>query len=433
MFEGIGGLNRLGPEAQPARAADDPGLWEHVFLFVAFLVFVGAFRTILSSSAIEQVGDAAPEQTFMRFAVYAVAILLAFRSCRAEVLDLIVGNKLLIAVLAYTVMSSLWAVDSGISLRRSVALSLSGVFCAYAVLRFPLYRILEMALLAVAVAVAVGFVADLFLLERHSDGRMRGIFASPTFSGRIAAVGILILVALWRVPGFLQRYDLVILGLLVLFLYQTNAISPMVALFVALASFVLIWSRSKPEVILKRSVVLGLLALPCLAVAVTFFGDILDAMGRDATLTHRIFVWEAALDKGPESVFLGSGFRSFWIWPYANDVMYNVFGSRNSRLGNGHSGYIDLWLELGFVGVALVAALFVQLAVRSYRVLMARPDPVVGFFPALLVFILIYSLPELVILEHSEITWMMFMIGILALSRPVLRLNANRQPQSETA
>jgi O-antigen ligase len=136
-------------------------------------------------------------------------------------------------------------------------------------------------------------------------------------------------------------------------------------------------------------------------------------LDRDDTLTNRIFIWRAAFEQGWHHPIFGVGYESFWIEGNAASAFYNMFGSKNTQIGNGHNGYLDAWLELGFVGLGLLIMVISQAWVRVVRYLTVRDEPFAEFYGGLLVFILIYSVAEKVIFVHSEFTWMLFMTGLM--------------------
>jgi exopolysaccharide production protein ExoQ len=97
--------------------------------------------------------------------------------------------------------------------------------------------------------------------------------------------------------------------------------------------------------------VLGLMA--CVAFTVLFLnadGSLVQAMGRDSTLTGRTELW-STLGRMIVDPLLGTGFESFWL------------GERVSRLWSvywwhprqAHNGYLEVLLNLGWFGIALIA------------------------------------------------------------------------------
>jgi len=81
------------------------------------------------------------------------------------------------------------------------------------------------------------------------------------------------------------------------------------------------------------------------------------ALGRDATFSDRTVIWKAVIPICPNPV-VGAGFESFWNG-YGKYVKGGL--SKYERgLNSAHNGYIDVYLNLGLVGVALIAALLIS-------------------------------------------------------------------------
>jgi hypothetical protein len=59
---------------------------------------------------------------------------------------------------------------------------------------------------------------------------------------------------------------------------------------------------------------------------------------------------------------LGAGYRSFWTPEGASYVYARIW----AVIGNGHNGYLDVWLELGFIGLGLFLVMFFTAVRRAY-------------------------------------------------------------------
>lgn len=92
----------------------------------------------------------------------------------------------------------------------------------------------------------------------------------------------------------------------------------------------------------------------CLAVEIAFDGyeTIIAMLGRDPNLTDRTEVWADALALQP-NVLLGAGFESFWMGSRL-DILWQKWWWRPNQA---HNGYIETYLNLGLVGVAILAGL----------------------------------------------------------------------------
>ena len=114
---------------------------------------------------------------------------------------------------------------------------------------------------------------------------------------------------------------------------------------------------------------IGVMSLPGLArertavhllvvgiVSLCLFGLFLDsdvglvqAMGRDTTLTGRTAFWDKVLDMTVDSLF-GAGFETFWLGGRLEKFWRAYWWHPNQA----HNGYIEVFLNLGWIGVALL-------------------------------------------------------------------------------
>jgi O-antigen ligase len=113
-------------------------------------------------------------------------------------------------------------------------------------------------------------------------------------------------------------------------------------------------------------------AVPLLVLFLHVGDEALEAMGRSATLTGRTDIWKLVL-KVPGNRLIGTGFESFWL----GDRLESIWGDTpRARLNEAHNGYLEVLLNLGWIGVALLGVLLVT----GYRNAMAalRRDPDTG-------------------------------------------------------
>ena len=114
-----------------------------------------------------------------------------------------------------------------------------------------------------------------------------------------------------------------------------------------------------------------LLALPLAAVALygmhVFSPRIFASVGKDSTLSQRTIIWAAAWDAAVKRPILGYGFAAFWkglYGPSQSVVLIAGWGLEQAQ-----DGFLDVWLEVGVVGLALFAAMTGQgmrNAIRSF-------------------------------------------------------------------
>ena len=126
-------------------------------------------------------------------------------------------------------------------------------------------------------------------------------------------------------------------------------------------------------------------------------GDVASALGRQSTMSGRTDIWAAVIPVVPNAL-VGAGFESFWISPSAQ-----LFRDQMSRLGwyaalvkdlnEAHNGYIEVYLNLGWIGICLIMLVLVDGYLRAVKSLMR--DPQLGsLFVAAFVISVYYSVTE---------------------------------------
>lgn len=80
--------------------------------------------------------------------------------------------------------------------------------------------------------------------------------------------------------------------------------------------------------------------------------DLIEASGRDSTFTGRTGLWETLLQE-PINPLVGVGYASFWLGDRLRKfwAMYPT-----SPPIQAHNGYLEVYLNLGLIGVCLIAA-----------------------------------------------------------------------------
>jgi exopolysaccharide production protein ExoQ len=158
------------------------------------------------------------------------------------------------------------------------------------------------------------------------------------------------------------------------------------------------------------------------------------ALGRNPTLTGRTDIWAAVIPMAPNPL-VGAGFESFWLSPSVQERLWHVFPGL--PLNEAHNGYIEVYLELGWVGLALIGLIFISGYRRSVMAFRRAP----GFGGLLITYILVamvYSVTEAGFRMLNPI-WIFFLLGVIwastiaagvsvGTSKP-LRPSADRVPE----
>jgi O-antigen ligase len=134
-------------------------------------------------------------------------------------------------------------------------------------------------------------------------------------------------------------------------------------------------------------------------------------MGRNTTLTGRTALWDELLRMTVDPWF-GAGFESFWLGERAEKIWRIHWWHPNQA----HNGYLEVYLNLGWTGVALLGFLMVW----GYRNVVGslRRSPELGRLRlAFFVVAVIYNLTEAAFKVMNPI-WIIFLLAVTAVPEP---------------
>jgi exopolysaccharide production protein ExoQ len=147
-------------------------------------------------------------------------------------------------------------------------------------------------------------------------------------------------------------------------------------------------------------------------------GGALETMGRNPTLTGRTEIWKQLRSFSVNPVF-GTGFQSFWL----GERLQKIWATSNYLYGinESHNGYLEVLLNLGWIGVALLAVLIVT----GYRnvIIKFRLDADAGrIWLAFFVAALVYGFTEASAFGMMTPVWIAFLLAITTVpSAPILK------------
>ncbi len=188
-----------------------------------------------------------------------------------------------------------------------------------------------------------------------------GIYSTKNGIGSELAFGIMMQVLYWKEclqqKETIRLSSVVFLGIQTVMLLLTHNWGSFLCLIAALTYLFLMKPGSHGRMRLPLGWVFILGTVGFLALALTIiplFKPFFDAIGKDATLTGRIPLWEQALKvlKGGRLI-TGYGYGMFWRDPEAIALMHSGF-AENSFMGNmvsgSHNQLIELLLNTGLLG-----------------------------------------------------------------------------------
>lgn len=313
-------------------------------------------------------GDAVRQASFLVVAALCVLTSGVLQDAR----KLFVLPLSIAVVLGYFCLSLTWSVSPSIGARR-LALTVMLIWivfssvqnCGYArtiaALRFVLLTTLVLNYIAIAVIPsAVHMGAE--LMDPNLAGNWRGVQTHKNFAGPTCA--LLIMVFLFDAQRFGTMVRIGIIAAATFFLYKTSSKTSVILTGAAIAvgfMYGRIGLRWRPVALagIGFCVVLALVLLPL------FWDEVARLFEREDAFTGRVQIWHALLAYAGDN-WLGAGYGSFWnVGP--DSPIYRYTKSWVSQIFTGHNGYLDLLVQVGPFGLALVVTMtFIGPIVRLF-------------------------------------------------------------------
>jgi len=340
-------------------------------------------------------------------------------------------NPWLTALLVFMALSILWSGYPYISFKRYIKVVGSVVMALViltnerpfeallTVLRRCLYVHLPMSIICTRYFREIGVSFD----WSGAVESWQGIATSKNTLGQVAMLGVIYFFQEvrqhWRENGWRNLHVLYLLMALYLVKGSGEAISMTsvsVCVF-ALVVFFRIQSLRDRLLSVRPFVLAVFVAMTALITLVlvhsvahfsegSLFGMAISTFGRNVTLTDRTYIWSDMYDVAGGFSLLGVGFGGFWIGRVAN-IPWNA--NMTWTLGQGHSGYIDTYLQLGLVGAFLLAAVIFTALPKLLRSLSDDFD--FGCFRiTLFLTTLFINITETTYLRGDHHLWLLFLV-----------------------
>jgi len=137
-------------------------------------------------------------------------------------------------------------------------------------------------------------------------------------------------------------------------------------------------------------------------------GEFAQAVGRSPTLSGRTQIWEIVLSQHTNP-FLGAGYESFWLGPRLKSIWAGGMG----QLNEAHNGYLEVYLELGYIGLLLLlwfVVVFYQNICKKLKPISSIGSLALAIWTAFL----FHNLTEADF--RSGLMWVNFVLAALAVS-----------------
>lgn len=383
-----------------------------------FLLSGAIFPLILTGGATSVDDGSRSLLRVLPLLVYAISAGLLMRH-PDQLLAAIRRNLPLLALVALATLSVLWSIGPSVTLRRAIGLFGTLLLSYLLATRFTPSQLL----LLIVATLAPCMVLSILLMGAAphfgfmEDGAARGVFIHKNVLGwaaALATVGAAIMV-------IDRSHGLRLLGVLALpaSILCLLASKSMTGLLATTAAMGLVWfflalgrsrgtSRMVLVIVFLQVVTLVLLALG------EFLVPLLEALGKDATLTGRVPLWKLVDEMISQKIALGYGYAAFWT--PGNPDVWRIWGEIGWQAPHSHNGYREVLLGLGLVGFLTFATIVVRAAWQGAVLYCTRPWEGWLWLNVFIGMYLVMNLTEAIFLVQNDLFWTLFIAVILVIS-----------------
>ena len=402
------GLPSVSAPNSATQSAESPvSLAEFLLLIAILLVFSeGLLPRLLSNDA---TSDGSPVLRYLWLPIYAVTAAGILWKVR-DIFRVSLRLPFLIALLLVCAGSFAWSIESGLSMRRGIAIVMTTAAGLYLGTRYSWKTMLRALAIVWLVICVTSFLSAILV---PSFGRMQEVhvgawqgfyFEKNQLGGHMARAAVFgaFLMIMDRPYRWLWAGLLVMSVLLVLLSTSKSSLLGLMLGLGILATGVLMKRGLRTGLI---TLWLGVVATGAFAAVFVFApGIIFELLGRDATLTGRTDIWFVLADYIGQRPVLGYGYGAFWA--ETSEPGNWVRETLEWDAPTAHNGWLEITLALGFVGLAFLTLDFLMTVGRA---VMASINTWTGLFAlAFIAQFFLFSLSESASLQQNSIVWLIY-------------------------
>ncbi len=317
-------------------------------------------------------------------------------------------SPLAVVFVALAMASTLWSTDPATTARRATSLALVTLFAGFLALRYSPKQLLAL----LSASFALGSVLNLVWFAAVpsyaiQNGVPSGIHLNKNGLGQTASFAMMVFwltARAWPAYRFLlYPFAALSAGLIV---YSTAA-SPLIALALVIPMS-LVYQAFRGRKTLYGAVGVSLIGGSIISVfAVTAnLSFLLGLVGKDATFTGRLPLWDSLWPEIAEKPILGYGWHGYFGGYFT--PVHEIWIDLPWQPPHAHNTFIDLTLDLGLLGAAIYAVFLLGYIVLAARYIRATPGAI-GLWPVIHVsLVLIYSFSE-TLKPDRDIAWVILL------------------------
>ena len=320
--------------------------------------------------------------------------------------------------LAIVIFSILWSEDLSSTLKDIKGLIRIYFIAIYLAMRYPLREQMRLIAWALGVAALLSMIFSAFIPDYiHKSPELvdmwSGIYGHKNELGYMMnwSAGVFLHLALSIYRYRWLMWALCGLSICLIILTRSTTSLAILLTMILLLPFYQSFKKTnyKLQVIMITTALMLLIIVSMLLInnAETVVGT----SGKDLTLNGRSDLWELVIPKVLERPWLGYGYSGFWTSNAASNLRATYDWASNA-----HNGFLELLLELGFLGFLTFAAGFIRFFVMALTRIVSVAKKPEDYWPMqMLIIIIIVNFSEARLLTPGW-NWLMYLTTSLSLT-----------------
>jgi exopolysaccharide production protein ExoQ len=391
---------------------------------LVMLIYQGVVIGLVLSGGSQENELVESVSTPMRFAYLLTYIITISLLCLRwkRIIYLFSKNWFIWALILLPVLSLCWSFERDITIKNSFTLVCSSLFGIYLTSRYSVKEQLQLIVWSFYIIIILSFIFAIALpkyglMGDFHQGKWRGVFTHKNGLGATMVTSVIMFLIL----GYSDRKNIIawiFLGLSTILLVLSSSTSSLVNCLILVTAFfilqILRWSYS--------IMIPTLMALLTMGTALNFWlvnnaSVFFNAVGKDATLTGRTELWQLVWDMIWKQPWIGYGYGGFWN-DFDGESAY-VWRAITFHPSHAHSGYLNILLDLGFLGLTIF---WIGFIINSYRALSCfrSGKAIEDIWPIIfLIYLLIANQSESALIGSNSMDWVLYISISFSLERRI--------------
>lgn len=363
--------------------------------------------------------------------VYVIVLAVIFPTLPG-LADVLRKNLLVFTLPLFALASTAWSQSPGKTIPFAVFVLMLTGFGVYLGHRFAPERQLELFLFVGWATILLSFLAVVFLPNagiEHEDaaGAWRGMFVQKNHCGEIMV--LMLYPAFFAKPkSELQKFGLVmyvLMGTVIVIMSQSRTAWIIYFLSLCFIGFIKLFQKLASRERLLLIVSLIAISVVAAALAITYAPQIALLLGKDPTLTGRTKIWAAVADAVAKKPVLGYGYKAFWQGLTGESLNVGLAVGATA-LTNSENAVLEIWLELGLVGVLIMLFTLFQASRNAFTCLSHGGSKYIHWYSMIVFFNVIALVDGGKVMFPHTIEWLLLVVAYVGLANEARKIRQLR-------